>query len=92
MSNSYFLTDDDIDELDTEQLTSVTLPLGAKSLGTTLGHLALHGIGVRLVQLRRHQGHVATLTDDTLLEEGDTLVLSGKPEALAIASDKVLKG
>ena len=84
--------DDDIDELDTEQLTSVTLPLGAKSLGTTLGHLALHGIGVRLVQLRRHQGHVATLTDDTLLEEGDTLVLSGKPEALAIASDKVLKG
>ena len=84
--------DDDIDELDTERLTSVTLPLGAKSLGTTLGHLALHGIGVRLVQLRRHQGHVATLTDDTLLEEGDTLVLSGKPEALAIASDKVLKG
>ncbi len=84
--------DDDIDELDTERLTSVTLPLGAKSLGTTLGHMALHGIGVRLVQLRRHQGHVATLTDDTLLEEGDTLVLSGKPEALAIASDKVLKG
>ena len=84
--------DDDIDELDTERLTSVTLPLGAKSLGTTLESLALHGMGVRLVQLRRHQGHAAPLHDDTLLEEGDTLVLSGKPEALAIATDKVLKG
>lgn len=84
--------DDDVDELDNERLTSVTLPLGAKSLGASLQNLALHGIGVRLVQLRRHQGHAAPLHDDTVLEEGDTLVLSGKPEALAIATDKVLKG
>jgi CPA2 family monovalent cation:H+ antiporter-2 len=44
------------------------------------------------VQLRRHQGHAAPLNDDTLLEEGDTLVLSGKPEALAVATEKILKG
>ena len=84
--------DDDIDELEHERLTSVTLPLGSRSLGSTLAHLALHGIGVRLVQLRRHQGHAAPLNDDTVLEEGDTLVLSGKPEALAVATEKILKG
>ena len=84
--------DDDIDELAHERLTSVTLPLGAKCLGATLESLAWHGMGVRLVQLRRHQGHAAPLKDDTRLEEGDTLVLSGKPEALAIATEKVLKG
>jgi hypothetical protein len=27
-----------------------------------------------------------------VLEEGDTLVLSGKPEALAVATEKILKG
>jgi len=84
--------DDDIDELEHERLTSVTLPLGSRSLGSTLARLALHGMGVRLVQLRRHQGHAAPLNDDTLLEEGDTLVLSGKPEALAVATEKILKG
>jgi CPA2 family monovalent cation:H+ antiporter-2 len=84
--------DDDIDELEHERLTSVTLPLGSRSLGSTLERLALHGMGVRLVQLRRHQGHAAPLSDDTVIEEGDTLVLSGKPEALAMATEKILKG
>jgi CPA2 family monovalent cation:H+ antiporter-2 len=84
--------DDDIDELEHERLTSVTLPLGSRSMGSTLERLALHGMGVRLVQLRRHQGHAAPLKDDTVLEEGDTLVLSGKPEALAVATEKILKG
>ena len=84
--------DDDIDELEHERLTSVTLPLGSRSLGSTLERLALHGMGVRLVQLRRHQGHAAPLSDDTVIEEGDTLVLSGKPEALAVATEKILKG
>ena len=30
--------------------------------------------------------------EDTLLEDGDTLVLSGKPEALAVAIDRMQKG
>jgi CPA2 family monovalent cation:H+ antiporter-2 len=34
----------------------------------------------------------AVLTDDTVLQGGDTLVLSGKAPALALAEDKLLSG
>ena len=46
----------------------------------------------RVVSLRRSDGKALEPSDDTLLEGGDTLVLSGKPEALAIAEDKLLRG
>jgi len=34
----------------------------------------------------------APLTDDTVLQGGDTLVISGKAPALALAEDKLLSG
>ena len=42
--------------------------------------------------LRRGNGHVSAAVDEALLAEGDTLVLSGHPAALALAEDKLLKG
>jgi CPA2 family monovalent cation:H+ antiporter-2 len=74
--------DDSVNEREHERLGTVTLPLGAKSIGRPLGHLALHAMGVRVVNLRRANGHAALLDDDPLLEEGDALVLSGKPESI----------
>jgi len=47
---------------------------------------------VRLVSLRRSNGHTLPLSAGMLLESGDTLVLSGKPEALALAEEKLLRG
>ena len=32
------------------------------------------------------------MQDELVLEAGDTLVLSGKPEALALAEDKLVSG
>jgi CPA2 family monovalent cation:H+ antiporter-2 len=84
--------DDTVGELDHERLQTVTLPLGAKTLGQPLGALALHAVGVRVVNLRRAGGKAVTPQDDTVLTDGDTLVLSGKPEALALAEQKLLKG
>ena len=52
----------------------------------------LHTVGVRVVSLRRSNGKVLEPLDDTLLEGGDTLVLSGKPEALAVAEYHLLRG
>jgi CPA2 family monovalent cation:H+ antiporter-2 len=49
-------------------------------------------MGVRVVSLRRADGKAAPVTDDTALKDGDTLVLSGKSETLAIAEEKLLKG
>jgi CPA2 family monovalent cation:H+ antiporter-2 len=54
--------------------------------------LALAAMGVRVVNLRRSNGHMGSAADDALLAPGDTLVLSGHPAALALAEDKLLKG
>jgi CPA2 family monovalent cation:H+ antiporter-2 len=84
--------DDTVSELDHERLSSITLPQGAKSLNRPLGELALQAVGARAVSLRRQNGQPVALNDTTVLQNGDTLVLSGKPEALALAEQKLLKG
>lgn len=84
--------DDSGDELHQERLSSLTLPLGAKSIGKPVSHLALHELDVRIVSLRRRGGKVMPIAQDPLIEERDTLVLSGKGEALALAEQKLLKG
>ena len=84
--------DDTVDELEQERLSTLTLPPGARSIGAALGHLALHALGVRVVSLRRGNGK-SVLPEDTLaLQDSDTLVLSGTHEALALATEKLLKG
>jgi len=54
--------------------------------------MALEAGGVRVVSLRRGNGKTVAAQAETLLEGGDTLVLSGKPEALAMAEEKLLRG
>ena len=81
--------DDTADELHNERLFSVTLSLGAGSLGQALSRLAL---GVRVVSLRRADGKPVDPATDRALADGDTLVLSGTPEMLAIAEEKLLRG
>ena len=84
--------DDTADELDHARLSTLTLPLSAKVLGQSLGDVALHAVGVRVVSLRRADGVVLPADDAYVLVGGDTLVLSGKPEALALAEAKLQRG
>jgi len=44
------------------------------------------------VNLRRADGKPAPLDDDPPLQPGDTLVLSGRAEQLAVAEQKLLGG
>ncbi|QIL45392.1 potassium transporter [Acidovorax sp. HDW3] len=74
------------------RLSSITLPPEAGCLGQPLAALALHAIGVRVVNLRQHGGHSGAVDESRLLAAGDTLVLSGHPTALALAEDKLLRG
>jgi len=86
-------TDDDtVDELQYERLATFTLPLGAKAAGRTLDFFALHALEVQVVSLRHSNGKTGSVQGDAVLEAGDTLVLSGKAEALAVAEQKLLKG
>ncbi len=84
--------DDTVDELQQERLSTLTLPAGARAIGRHLGHFALHAMGVRVVSLRRADGKSAQIEQDPPLAGGDTLVLSGRPESLALAEQKLLAG
>lgn len=84
--------DDTVDELGQERLGTFVVPLGARSAGQALGQLALHALGLRTVSVRRQSGKAVAVDDNTVLEEGDTLVLSGRPEALGVAEKKILQG
>lgn len=83
--------DDSVDDLHQARLLSVSLPPAAASLGRPLADLALHAVGVTVVSVRKAAGAVTQQPDDQLmLAAGDTLVLSGLPEALALAEGKLL--
>jgi len=84
--------DDSGDELNQDRLATLTLPFGAKIVGKSLSQLAPLAAGVRIVSLRRSAGQVKLVNQDLLIEEGDTLVLSGKAEMLALAEQRLLKG
>jgi monovalent cation:H+ antiporter-2, CPA2 family len=85
---------DDVSFEDASQvrLQSVILPAEASATGQTLGDLALEAIGVQVVSLRRADGHTLRTDPDHPLGEGDVLVLSGRPEPLALAERKLLQG
>jgi CPA2 family monovalent cation:H+ antiporter-2 len=84
--------DDTAEELQQARLASVTLPMASACVGQTLGGLALHAVGVQVASVRQTGGRVVTAADDLVLQAGDTLVLSGLPEPLALAEEKLLRG
>ena len=84
--------DDTVEELSQARLKSVTLPEAARCLGQRLDALALHAVGVSVVSVRRASGGVSDARPEHPLAAGDTLVLSGLPEPLALAEEKLLRG
>lgn len=90
----YFRGADDDSSADRQnrRLLSVTLPLASPLQGRTLADLVLHSLDVSVVSLRRASGAVLAPRDDLRLDGGDTLVLSGLPEPLALAEGRLLTG
>ena len=86
--------DDSVDEIHHERLSTTTLPAGAKSVGQSLGRFALHALGVRVVSVHRSSGsgRISAPKDDLVLEGGETLVMSGRADTLALAEQRLLKG
>jgi CPA2 family monovalent cation:H+ antiporter-2 len=82
--------DDTVEELQQARLHSVSLPAGAVALGKRLGDLALHAVGVTVVSVRSAAGAVMHPDESRVLAAGDTLVLSGLPEPLALAEGRLL--
>lgn len=91
----YFHGADDVstDEVNAERLSSLTLTTNSHAIGKTVSQLdILQELDVRVVSVRRRGGKVLPMAQDPLILDGDTLVLSGKTEALASAEQDLLKG
>jgi CPA2 family monovalent cation:H+ antiporter-2 len=84
--------DNSVDELQHERLATVTLPPSAEAESRPLSAYALEALGVRVLSLRRGQGAPLATDTATLLQGGDTLVLSGRADTLALAEQRLLKG
>ena len=79
-------------DFEQERLATVTLPPEAEAVGRALSQLPLGEQGVRVVSLRRSNGRVVDPSSDPPLADGDTLVLSGRPDTLALAEQLLLRG
>jgi monovalent cation:H+ antiporter-2, CPA2 family len=84
--------DDTSDDIDHERLHTVTLPPTARTVGQPLERLALHAVGVRVVNLRRFDGQTCVVNETTSLQANDVIVINGTPQALALAEEKLLRG
>ena len=93
MLRGYFhgADDDTVDEMDQERFVTVSLPLATAWADQPLQTLNLQAFRVRVVSLLRSHGENIKLTEQTLVQGGDTLVLSGTPQALALAEQKLFK-
>jgi CPA2 family monovalent cation:H+ antiporter-2 len=84
--------DDSVDELDLQRLQSVSVTANAACLGQRLGEcLDAEALGVVVVSVRQASGSVCMPNPEMLLQAGDTLVLSGRPRALARAENLLLQ-
>jgi len=74
------------------QLRSFVLPQGAFAIGRRLEDLDLEGAGVEVASVRNRSARSALQSSETLLGEGDVVVLLGTQEALAAAEIRLLQG
>lgn len=84
------LSDSDVDEHLQVRLQSVALHDGAAAIGKPLADIKLGDVDVDVTALRRGIKRI-DWSMDTVLEQGDILVLRGAMEGLALAENKLLK-
>ncbi|WP_092948875.1 monovalent cation:proton antiporter family protein [Roseateles sp. YR242] len=86
-------TDDDTaEDRDQARLQSISLPAASALNGRKLGEVVTAAWRVSVISVKRSNGSVQNADDELVLYGGDTLVISGTPEALARAEHGLLVG
>jgi monovalent cation:H+ antiporter-2, CPA2 family len=75
-----------------EEIKSVVIPPGAWSVGRTLTEVRGHGVAVVFTGVRRHGILGREPAGDTVLRDGDIVVIYGQPEELERAEAVLLAG
>lgn len=91
--------DDASDERDSIRLSSVTLSQSDHAIASPLMTVAARLKDIQIIGLKRKNGQQINLEDaektqamNVPLEDGDTLVLSGRPESLDLAEKQLVNG
>ncbi|MEO1766255.1 monovalent cation:proton antiporter-2 (CPA2) family protein [Thiobacter aerophilum] len=74
------------------RLYTVTIPEQAPTLGRTLAELDLDSLGVEVTAVRRHGVRGLDPGPELRLEAGDSLILMGLPDDLALAELRLTRG
>ncbi|TXH89247.1 MAG: potassium transporter [Rhodoferax sp.] len=82
--------DDSVQEMHLERMHTITLPRPYLAEGRPLVAFALDTLAVRVVRLRRSNGQTHVVDGQTCLLGGDTLVVCGRAESLALAEQRLL--
>ena len=90
----YFMgaDDDTVEERHLLRLRSITLPPGAVACGMSLQEIGLDQLDVDVLSIAKQGVVQKDLRPDLVVKSGDTLVLRGRPEPLALAEERLLKG
>jgi CPA2 family monovalent cation:H+ antiporter-2 len=83
-----------VDELSEhrEEIKSVVIPPGAWSVGRSLAEVRSHGVEFVFTGVRRHGILGREPAGDTVLRDGDIIVIYGQPEELERAEAVLLAG
>jgi CPA2 family monovalent cation:H+ antiporter-2 len=83
--------DDTAQEIYQERMHTITLPVDYQAAGQALQDFDLDSLAVRVVRLRRRNGQTHAVDVQTRLLGGDTLVVCGRAESLALAEQRLLQ-
>jgi len=75
-----------------EEIRSVVVPPGAWAVGRSLGEVREHGVAVTFTGVRRHGILGREPSGETVLRDGDIVVIYGQPEELERAEAVLLAG
>lgn len=81
----------ELEEPDQPRLKSVMLNDGAAAVGKTLAELNLDALEVEINTIYRQKTRMVTPKPECELELGDVVVLLGRPDALGLAEDRLIR-
>ncbi len=84
--------EEDVHDTDAVRLHSVTLSPGSHAIGRMLGEIGCAGFGVTVSAVRRRNIRALEPSDELRFQEGDVVVLLGRPNGLAVIEERLLKG
>ncbi|MEO5861225.1 MAG: monovalent cation:proton antiporter-2 (CPA2) family protein [Burkholderiales bacterium] len=81
----------DVEDSDQPRLKSVMLSDGAAAVGKSLDDLNLEELEVEINTIYRQRTRIVSPKPESVLETGDVVVLLGRPDALGLAEDRLIR-